>query len=155
MSKYKVVEENENEIKVRELSQVHKINTTHRILSENPNKYIVALANINGSEDYDIENNIIAEFSFSDIVNKLEGIENSDLLEIVLDRLKNTKNMNLYTAEAIHSVTNALVYLSTLKTDNLVEYSRKMYELQKKAAEEKASSEVEPEVEEDKTKEES
>jgi hypothetical protein len=145
MGKYKV-ENSEDQIKITEIPTVHKLNTTHTIYRETNEKYIVAISNVANDENYDIEDNIIAEINFTNVAKRLEGLDNADLLEIVLDRLKTASNMTLYNAEAIHSITNALVYLSMQKTDTLIETAKKIYEMQQQQQE---STETEDDKEEE------
>ncbi len=151
MGKYKV-ENSENQIKITEIPTVHKLNTTHTIYRETNEKYIVAISNVTNDENYDIEDNILAEIKFTNIAKRLEGLDNADLLEIVLDRLKTSPNVTLYNAEAIHSITNALVYLSMQKTDALIEAAKKIYEMQQQE-EEKPTKTEDDKKEDDKEEE--
>lgn len=117
MSKYEVTNP-EEKIQLVELIPTHKLNVEHTIYRENSNRYLVTNANVDSRKDYEIDDNIVSTIDFNS--DDSNGVTNSDLLEIVFDRLNNGGQLTNYEFEALRAIKTALVFLSSQETDDIV-----------------------------------
>jgi hypothetical protein len=123
MSKYEVTNP-EEKIQLVELIPTHKLNVEHTIYRENSNRYLVTNANVDNKKDYEIDDNIVSVIDFH--TDESNGVTNSDLLEIVFDRLNNGGQLTNYEFEALRAIKTALVFLSSQETDDIVALASQM-----------------------------
>lgn len=123
MSKYEVTNP-EEKIQLVELIPTHKLNVEHTIYRENNSRYLVTKANVDNKKDYEIDDNIVAAIDFNS--EESNGVTNSDLLEIVFDRLNNGGQLTNYEFEALRAIKTALVFLSSQETDDIVALASQM-----------------------------
>lgn len=129
MSKYEVTNP-EEKIQLVELIPTHKLNVEHTIYRENSNRYLVTNANVDNKKDYEIDDNIVSVIDF--LTDESNGVTNSDLLEIVFDRLNNGGQLTNYEFEALRAIKTALVFLSSQETDDIVALASQMAKKQQR-----------------------